>query len=163
MTDQSPAVSISHPPEALLRVVNPMMALLLRTPLAGPMRDQMMVAHVTGRKTGRRYTIPLSAHQIDGTLYAITSAPWKNNFRGGATAEVLHKGKSTTMRGELITDPPVVADLQLRCAQSYGVKRAQTMLGLKFRDQRIPSLEEFTEAAARDHMVAIRLTPTGRT
>jgi hypothetical protein len=33
------------------------------------------------------------------------------------------------------------------------------MMGLKFRDQQIPSLKEFTEAAARDHTVAIRLTP----
>lgn len=162
MTDQSPAVSPSHPPEALLRVVNPLMALLLRTPVAGPMREQMMVVTVTGRKTGRRYTIPLSAHRIDGTLYALTTAPWKNNFRDGATAEVLHNGKSTTMRGELITDPAVVADLALRCAQSYGVKRAQRMMGLSFRDERIPSLEEFTEASARDHIVAIRLTPAGQ-
>jgi hypothetical protein len=159
MTDQTPAVYLSHPPVALLRVVNPLMAQLLRTPLAGRLREQMMVVHVTGRKTGKRYTIPLSAHQIDGALYAITSAPWKINFRGGATAEVLHNGQTTPMRGELITDPATVADLQLRCAQSYGVKRGQTMLGLKFRDQRIPSLEEFTEAAARDHMVAIRLEP----
>jgi hypothetical protein len=84
------------------------------------MRKQMMVVTVTGRKTGRPYAIPLSAHRIDNTLYALTSAPWKNNFRDGATAEVLHNGKTTTMRGELITDPAVVADLSSRCAQSYG-------------------------------------------
>ena len=158
MTDQSPAITISHPPVALLRVVNPLLALLLRTPVAGPAREQMMVVKVTGRKTGRQYTIPLSAHQIDGALYALTSAPWKNNFRDGATAQVLHNGKTTSMRGELITDPNVVADLSLRLAQSYGVKRAQTTMGLKFRDQRVPSLQEFTEAAAREHIVAIRFT-----
>lgn len=160
MTDQLPAISLSHPPAALMRVANPLLALLLRAPVAGPMLGQMMVVHVTGRKTGRRYTIPLSAHQIDDALYAITTAAWKNNFRGGATAEVLHNGKTTAMRGELITDPAVVADLSSRCARSYGVKRAQTMMGLKFRDKRIPSLEEFTEAAKREHLVAIRLTPT---
>jgi hypothetical protein len=141
--------------------MNPVMRLLLRTPLAGPMRQQMMVVNVTGRKTGRRYSIPVSAHRIDNTLYAITSAPWKNNFRDGATAEVLHKGKTTTVRGELITDSAAVADLARRCAESYGIKRAQTMLGLKFRDQRIPTLDEFTEAAERDHLAAIRLIPAG--
>jgi hypothetical protein len=161
MTEQSPAVTISHPPAALLRAMNPVMRLLLRTPLAGPMRQQMMVVNVTGRKTGRRYSIPVSAHRIDNTLYAITSAPWKNNFRDGATAEVLHKGKTTTVRGELITDSAAVADLARRCAESYGIKRAQTMLGLKFRDQRIPTLDEFTEAAERDHLAAIRLIPAG--
>src|SRR5687768_6778818 len=120
MTDESPAVKIGHPPPALLRAVNPMVGFLLRTPLAGPLRKQMMVVNVIGRKSGRKYSIPLSAHQIDGTLYAMTSAPWKNNFRDGASAEVLHNGKTTTMRGELITDPDVVTELSERCATSYG-------------------------------------------
>jgi hypothetical protein len=158
MTEQEPAVAISHPPPMVLRVVNPIIGFLLRTPLAGPMRDEMMVVHVTGRKSGRRYSIPLSAHRIDGTLYALTSATWKNNFRGGASAEVLHKGKTTTMRGELITDPAAVADLSHRCAETYGPKRAQRVMGLKFRDNRIPTLEEFTEAATRDRMSAVRFT-----
>jgi hypothetical protein len=158
MTDESPAVKIGHPPPALLRAVNPMVGFLLRTPLAGPLRKQMMVVNVIGRKSGRKYSIPLSAHQIDGTLYAMTSAPWKNNFRDGASAEVLHNGKTTTMRGELITDPDVVAELSERCATSYGVKKAQTMMGLKFRDNRIPTVDEFKEAVLRERYIAVRFT-----
>jgi len=161
MTEQSPAVTISHPPAAILRVVNPILAYLLRTPLAGGAREQMMVVSFNGRKTGRRYSIPLSAHRIDNNLYALTSAPWKMNFRDGATAEVLVGGNTTTMRGELIRDPAVVADLSHRVAESYGVKRAQRTMGLKFRDQRIPTLEEFTEATEREHIAAVRLTPAG--
>jgi hypothetical protein len=159
MAEHSPAVTISHPPTALLRAVNPILRSLLRTPLMGGLRKQMMVVNVTGRKTGRRYSIPLSAHWIDNDLYTITSAPWKNNFRDGANAEVLLDGKTTPMRGELISDPAVVADLCRRCADSWGVKRAQTMMGMKFRDQRIPTVEEFKEAAERDRVVAIKLTP----
>jgi hypothetical protein len=34
-------------------------------------------------------------------------------------------------------------------------------MGLKFRDQRVPTLEEFIEAAGREHIAAIRLTPAG--
>ncbi|HEX4588184.1 MAG TPA: hypothetical protein VH185_09510 [Mycobacterium sp.] len=161
MTEQSPAVTLSHPPEALLRFVNPALRFLLGTPLAGPARKQMMVVSFKGRKTGRQYSIPLSAHVIDNQLYALTSAPWKNNFRDGAAAEVLHDGKKTPMRGELVTDPAAVADLSHRCAESYGVKQAQRMMGLAFRDQRIPTVEEFKEAADREHIVAVKLTPTG--
>jgi hypothetical protein len=159
MAEQTPAVTVSHPPEKLLRAVNPAIRFLLGTPLAGPMRKQMMVVSFKGRKTGRQYSIPLSAHVIDNQLYALTSAPWKNNFRDGADAEVLHEGKKTRMRGELITDAAVVADLSHRCAESYGVKRAQTMMGLGFRDNRIPTLEEFTEAAQREKLVAVKLSP----
>ena len=53
----------------------------------------------------------------------------------------------------------VVSDLYLRCAQAYGVQRAQRMIGLKFRDQRIPTLDEFAEAVDRMHLGAVRLTP----
>jgi hypothetical protein len=161
MTEQSPAVTVVHPPDVIFRAVNPLVRLLLRTPLAGPYRRQMMVVSFTGRKTGRRYSIPLSAHRVDNNLYAITSAPWKHNFRDGADAEVLHTGKTTAMRGELIQDPAVVADLSRRVAESYGVKRAQLMMGLKFRDARIPTVEEFAEAVTRDHLAAVRLTPAG--
>ena len=158
MTEQSPAVTISHPPAAVLRIANPVMRFLLGTPVAGSLRDQMMVVSFSGRKTGRRYSIPLSAHRIHNDLYAITSAPWKHNFRDGAAAEVLHKGKTTTMRGELIQNHAVVADVCRRCAESYGVKRAQRMMGMKFRDTRIPTVEEFAEAVDRDHIAAIRFT-----
>jgi hypothetical protein len=159
MAEQSYPIVEAHPPAALLRVVNPILSFLLRTPLAGPARKQLMVLSFTGRKTGRPYTIPLSAHLIDNDLYALTGAVWKQNFRGGAAAQVVFDGKTTAMRGELIRDRAVVSDLFLRCAESYGAQRAQRMMGLKFRDQRVPTREEFAEAADRMHLGAVKLTP----
>jgi hypothetical protein len=159
MAEQSYAIDVGHPPTALLRLVNPLLSSLLRTPLAGPAGKQLMVLSFTGRKTGRQFSIPVSAHVIDNDLYALTGAAWKQNFRGGAAAQVVHDGKTTAMRGELITDRAVVSDLFVRCAQSYGVKRAQRMIGLKFREQRIPTLEEFAEAVDRLHLAAVKLTP----
>lgn len=159
MTQPAPAITVAPPPDALMRVVNSILRLLLRTPLAGPFRKRFMVVTVTGRKTGRQYVIPLSAHRIDNDLYAMTEAGWRHNFRGGSAAEVLHNGQTTTMRGELIQDSAVVADLFHRCAESYGVKRAQLMMGLRFRDQRIPTEAEFAEAIDREHLAAIRFTP----
>ncbi|GAA4291679.1 hypothetical protein [Mycobacterium paraffinicum] len=159
MPEQSYAIDAGHPPSALLRIVNPMLGFLLRTPLAGSARKQLMVLNFTGRKTGRPFSLPVSAHMIDNQLYALTGAPWKQNFRGGAPAQVVYDGKQTPMRGELLRDRAVVSDLFLRCAESYGVRRAQRMIGLKFRDQRIPTREEFAEAVDRMHLGAVRLTP----
>jgi hypothetical protein len=159
MAEQSPAIDVGHPPSALLRVVNPILSFLLRTPLAGPARKQLMVLSFTGRKTGRPYSIPLSAHVIDNDLYALCSATWKHNFCGGTPAEVVYDGKTTAMRGELIQDSATVADLYLKCVQSYGVKRAQRIMGVTFRDQEIPTLAEFADAVGRLHLAAVRLTP----
>ncbi|BBX04699.1 hypothetical protein BST36_29600 [Mycolicibacterium moriokaense] len=154
-----PAVKADHPPETLLKVANPALRVLLRTPLAGPLGKQLMVLNFKGRKSGRPFSIPVSAHHIDGDLYAIANAGWKHNFTGGADAEVVHGGKTTKMHGELISNPDVVADLAHRCAQSYGVKKAQTMMGLKFRDNQIPTLDQFKEGLAREKIVAVKFTP----
>ena len=40
-------------------------------------------------------------------------------------------GETTTMHGELIEDPSVVADLSRRAAESYGVENAQRVMGLQ--------------------------------
>jgi hypothetical protein len=161
MTEQSNAITVSHPPEALLRIVNPIMKLLLHTPFAGGARNQLMVVDFTGHKSGRHYSIVLSAHVIDGILYAMTGAVWKSNFRDGATAQVLHAGKTTTMRGELITDKAHVVDLYARCAESYGVKRAERVMGLGFRDHQMPTHDQFAEAVDQLNLRAIRFTPAG--
>ncbi|MBO0879689.1 MAG: hypothetical protein J2P17_04830 [Mycobacterium sp.] len=159
MNAQSPTITTAHPPDAVLRLINPMMKLLLRTPLMGGARNQLMVVSFNGRKSGRHYSIPLSAHLIDNILYAMSDASWKHNFRDGAPAQVLHDGKTRTMRGELIADPALVADLYSRSAESYGVKGAQRAMGLKFSDGRMPSRDEFAEAVNRLHLSAIRFTP----
>ena len=159
MNEHSPAVTVSHPPAAMLRAVNPVLRLALRAPVVGSGLTSMMVVSFTGRKSGRKYSVPVSAHQIGDGLYALVGAPWRLNFRGAASAEVLHGGKTAAMRGELIEDPPKVAELARRSAEQYGVKTAQRMMGLKFRDPRIPTVEEFAEAAKANHLGAIRLTP----
>jgi hypothetical protein len=159
MTEQSNPISISHPPAVFLRVVNPIMKLLLHTPFAGAARNQLMVVDFTGRKSGRPYSIVLSAHVIDGILYAMTGASWKANFRDGATAKVLHAGKTTTMRGELITDKAHVADLYARVAESYGVKRAERVMGIGFRDHQMPTRSQFAEAVEELGLRAIRFSP----
>jgi hypothetical protein len=159
MTEQSNAITMSHPPKAFLRLVNPIMKLLLHTPFAGPARNQLMVVNFTGRKSGQHYSIPLSAHVIDDILYAMTAETWKNNFREGAAAQVLHDGKTTMMRGELITDKALIADLYSRCAESYGVKSAERAMGLGFRDHQMPTHDQFAEAVDQLHLNAIRFTP----
>lgn len=151
------AIDIAHPPGALLRAVNPVLHLALRTPLGGALKDFMVVSF-TGRKSGRHFSVPVSAHHVGDDLYVLLNAAWKYNFRDGAPAEVLYAGKTTTMQGQLITDPSAVATLGHRIATSYGAKKAQRSMGLRFRDGTVPSVGDFTNAANRLGLAAIRLT-----
>jgi len=151
-------VEPAHPPAAMMRVGNPVLRGLLRSPVGGPMRRQFMVLRFFGRKTGRRYDIPVVAHRLDGELYALTGAPWRNNFRDGADVEVTLDGHITRMRGQLLDDPEAVAPLYARAIDHFGVKRAQRMLGLKIHTPGPPATEALADAARRYQMSAIRLT-----
>lgn len=162
MTEQSYAVDIGHPPSALLKAVNPVLGFLLGTPLGGPLRKQFMVLNFKGRKSGKQFKLPVSAHLIDGDLYALAGNAWKYNFKGGGPAQVVYNGRTTAMRGELVGDRETTCDLYLRCAQSYDVKAAQRQMGLKFRDNAIPTREEFAEAVDRLKLAAIKFTPNAQ-
>ena len=140
-----------------MRVMNGALRRLVGTPVGKALGD-FMVLNVTGRKSGRRFSIPVSAHVIDGQLYALAGSLWAVNFRGGAPAQVVHNGTTRTMRGELIEDGAEVAQLFHRCATDYGPRKAQRAMGLKFRDPRVPTLEEFRQAVAANGFVAIRFT-----
>lgn len=159
MTGESYAITLSFPPRAVQKVVNPILRFLLATPVMGAAREQLMVVSFNGRKTGRRYSLPLSAYRIDNDLYALSDATWTRNFREVASAQVLYDGKTTAMRGELIQDRSAVADLYRHFAESKGVKNAQRMMAMKFRDQQLPTLQDFAEAVERNHLVAVRFTP----
>jgi hypothetical protein len=156
------AVMISHPSPAALKVINPVMKFLIGTPLAGQLRQQLMVLEFTGRKSGKPYSALVSSHHIDGATYALTNAPWKANFIDGPTVQMVHNRRTTTMKSEYIRDANVVADLSHRIATQYGAKRAQRSMGYQFRDsQTVPSLEDFLTTVGSNGIIAIRLTPAG--
>ncbi|KRE25753.1 hypothetical protein ASG82_19370 [Mycobacterium sp. Soil538] len=152
------AIEVSHPPEVMLKTVNVILRRVLRTPLGRPL-SEFMVLDFTGRKSGRHFSIPVSAHQHDGDLYAVLEAQWKYNFRDGADAQVSHGGNTTTMRGVLLTDTAAVADVVHRLASGYGAKKAQRMMGMKFTGDGVPTREEWVEAVDRLKIAAIKLTP----
>ena len=81
-----------------------------------------MVLRFFGRKTGRRYDVPVVAHRLDGELYALTDAVWRNNFRGGADVEVTLDGHVTRMWGQLLDDPEAVAPLYAGLFAAFGTK-----------------------------------------
>ena len=156
--EQMAAIEVSHPPEVMLKTVNVILRRVLGTPLGRPLSEFMML-EFTGRKSGRRFSIPVSAHRLDGDLYAVLEAQWKYNFRDGADAKVSHGGRTTTMHGVLLTDRDTVADVVHRLTSGYGAKKAQRMMGMKFPDGRAPSREEWAKAVDRLKIAAIKLTP----
>ena len=163
MTDEShgtpPAVQRQKPPEAFIRIANPIFTALLRSPAHGLLDRAFALIHLTGRKTGRRYSIVVARHTIDGVLTVMTSSPWRVNARGGADAEVTSDGRTWRARAELVEDPEVVADAYAAEIDRLGVKGAQRQLGISITVDRPPTREELLEAVRRDQLSLIRFQP----
>ena len=53
------AVSRSIPPQRLINLVNPVVRVVLQSPLHGAVDNALLLLHIVGRKTGHRYDIPV--------------------------------------------------------------------------------------------------------
>lgn len=86
------------PPGWVIRLVNPVLAFLLRSPLHKLVSDQLMLLIITGRSTGTEYTFPV-LYDRDGTTISVTShgtSLWKNLPCGGQDVTVWLRGDERT-------------------------------------------------------------------
>jgi hypothetical protein len=94
-------------PAALLFFMNPIMRVLLRTPLGRFIPFALL--RFLGRKSGRAYAIPAGLHVVDGARVVSTPAPWRANFRDGIPVTVHHRGRRQQFTGKLDDDAAAVA------------------------------------------------------
>ncbi|MEY2420918.1 MAG: hypothetical protein QOI95_985 [Acidimicrobiaceae bacterium] len=101
-------VSDARPPIALIRVLNPIMRTMLRTPLGWIVRPFALL-EFRGRHSGRRFQVPVGWHDVDGETVVFTPASWRNNFDGELRVIVRYRGRTHRLTGSLVTDPEAVA------------------------------------------------------
>ena len=149
----------SVPPPALVKIGNPLVRGFLGSPLHGVLDDSVLVLHLTGRKTGRRYDIPVGYVDMEGKLAVVTIARWRANLRGGADVEVTLRGRRRPMHALLDEDPASVAVSYQAMIGRIGWKKAQRQLGISLQGGRAPTLLELTDAAGEYGWSVITLTP----
>lgn len=147
------------PPPAVMHAVNPVARLLLRSPAHRLLDPAVLLLHVTGRKTGRRYDIPIGYTSLDGRLILVTGARWRVNLRGGASVEVTRHGIRRPMRALLDEDPSSVAVTYQSVIDHLGWPKASRQLGIAAPDGKQPTLLELRVAAQEYGWSAITLTP----
>jgi hypothetical protein len=108
----------ARPPLALVRVLNPTLRLLLRTPLGRLVRPFGLL-EFHGRSSGRLYRVPVGVHRIDDELAVFSPAAWRQNFAGGRSATLRFRGYTSAVTGVLVAEPHAVATL-LRSLEAGG-------------------------------------------
>ena len=153
-----PPVEGAEPPEALAKVVNPLIRLLLRSPLHRPFSRHLMLLAFRGRKSGKRYEVVVGRHEVDEALFVPTGTTgrlWRLNFRGGTSVEVTLGGSRRRGRGELVEEPDEVARIHRLLLGRVG-KNARR-LGLRVNVDREPSDEELKVPLAGRGVISIEL------
>jgi hypothetical protein len=98
----------ARPPLSLVRMMNLIMRVFLRTPL-GRMVRPFALLEFTGRRSARRFLVPVGWHEIDSGHVAFTPAPWRAHFRNGIPVTVWLRGQRQNLIGVLDDDPEQVA------------------------------------------------------
>jgi deazaflavin-dependent oxidoreductase (nitroreductase family) len=92
--------------DAVLSRLNPLFTALLRSPLHGLLSPGLLLLTVTGRKSGRCYTIPVGYQRDGDDLVVIVSEArrkqwWRNYYEPGPVTVRL-RGRERSGRAELV-------------------------------------------------------------
>jgi hypothetical protein len=142
--------------KSVMKVGNAMLTPVLRSRLGARMHDLALLT-VTGRKTGNRYTTPVSVLTFEGRDVILTAAGWRVNLRGGAEVELHHDGVDRTLHADLVEDPEEVARVYGALLARVGLKHANRV-GLRVSGERMPTHDELVEAIGGVRTVVV-LTP----
>jgi deazaflavin-dependent oxidoreductase (nitroreductase family) len=96
-----------------IRVQNPFMKWLLRSPLHGAVSGMYLLITFTGRKSGKVYTTPVQYHRDGDRILVITSRAykWWKNLEGGASVRLRLRGQEQTARAETTLDENVIREM----------------------------------------------------
>jgi deazaflavin-dependent oxidoreductase (nitroreductase family) len=111
MTDQNSTAR--HAGQARLmgwqKPANRVVGTLLRTPgVSSGMGKRLIIINVTGRKTGKKYSVPVAYTRHDGALLVGTPFAWARNMRTGEPVEVVLQGKRRQADVQVISDEDAV-------------------------------------------------------
>lgn len=157
-TPESPAVRYAPPARRLVRMVNPVVRMLLESPLHRLLGDGLAVLRLRGRKSGRTYTFPVSWYDLNDEVFLLTAERWQVNLAEPADVELTHGGRRVRKHADIVTNPDAVARTFLRAIDACGYRRAKSRVGVQIADRDRLGFEEMAAACQRDHMIAVRLT-----
>jgi len=140
-----------------IRLGNPILAALLRSPLHAMVDGGMMLISVTGRRSGKAYTTPVN-YMRDGetlTVISMRERTWWRNLRGGAEVGMHLQGKARRGQATLAEDDAPVADgLGRLLARNPAYAR---FLGVRIQSDGTSEPDDLARAARSRVVVSIHL------
>ena len=130
---------------------------LLRTPLLSRLvGSRLVTVYVVGRKSGRRYVVPVAYTRHEGDLLIGTPFGWGRNLRTGEPVQIRLQGRRRPADVRVIADEQGAVDAYAVMARSNHHFAQFNQIGLDAGGDPVPAdLHQAWAAGAR----AFRLTP----
>jgi deazaflavin-dependent oxidoreductase (nitroreductase family) len=139
------------PPQRLIDVANPVVRAVAGSPLQRVLDAHLLVLHITGRRTGRRYSIPVGFAALGDALLVVTQHRWRANLRSLTDVTVSHRGHTRPMTAELVEEPAAVAAVLAAAIERIGRAEVGRRFGLTLPGDVGPAE---LEAAVREYHLA---------
>lgn len=92
-------------------IQNALMRALLRLPFPTPLSGRLILITFTGRKSGKRYQLPVSYVQQGNLLLTPAGGKWKSNLQDGQPVNIRLRGRDVLARPEVIKNADEVERL----------------------------------------------------
>jgi hypothetical protein len=96
------------------KILNPLIRLILNSPLHGLLSAGLLLITYRGRKSGREFTLPVQYTEAGQKIYIIPGMPeqktWWRNLKGGLPVKL-------TLRGQVLNGEGLVLDPQNEAAE----------------------------------------------
>ena len=80
------------------KILNPLVILILRSPLHALMSTSLLLITCCGRKTGKTYTLPVQYAQAGNSIYIVPGMPekktWWRNLKEDSTVQLTLRGRN---------------------------------------------------------------------
>jgi hypothetical protein len=140
-----------------MEIGNSFMKLLLRSPLHRMISESTLLLIVSGKKSGKKYTLPVNYVRDDNTLYISSprNRTWWRNLRGGAPVTISLQGREVKGEGLVVEE---------RSAQLENLKHLYHIrpdfaryLGSNVKPNGQPDVQELFRVANERVIVKVRL------
>ena len=148
-------ISSTVPSRRVLRMIDPFVCMILRSPLHRLLSKGVLLLNFTGRKTWKQYTIPVGYTLEGHTLTLFSSYCWYKNLRGALVSMHL-RGRKRVGRAKVIEEREAVLEAAEHLVAEYGLKGAGRRIGLALDISPPPTTDELV--AALEGRVVILIT-----
>lgn len=137
----------------LWRIINPLVALIARSPFHFLISSQVLVINFKGIKTGKNYLIPVSYHQDTATYICTTlrSNLWWRNLKNQSEVHIWLKGSLVNARVQLEYTDNQIVEKNLKHLVSGNIIDA-FFAKIKLEKDGSPNANDLSKAA-KIHMV----------